>query len=70
MVAWHGNYYPYKYDLSKFMVINAVAFDHAVSITHTHTHTYTRTRARTHTDTHTHTHTIIHNSVPRGVEHR
>ena len=39
MVAWHGNYYPYKYDLSKFMVINAVAFDHAVS-THTHTHTH------------------------------
>lgn len=31
VVAWHGNYYPYKYDLSKFMVINAVAFDHAVS---------------------------------------
>ena len=31
MVAWHGNYAPYKYDLSKFMVINAVAFDHAVS---------------------------------------
>lgn len=29
VVAWHGNYYPYKYDLSKFMVINAVAFDHA-----------------------------------------
>ena len=39
MVAWHGNYYPYKYDLSKFMVINAVAFDHAVSIPpHTHIH--------------------------------
>ena len=31
MVAWHGNYYPYKYDLRKFMTINAVAFDHAVS---------------------------------------
>ena len=30
VVAWHGNYAPYKYDLSKFMVINAVAFDHAV----------------------------------------
>lgn len=28
VVAWHGNYYPYKYDLSKFMVINAVLFDH------------------------------------------
>ena len=31
VVAWHGNYAPYKYDLSKFMVINCVAFDHAVS---------------------------------------
>ena len=31
VVAWHGNYYPYKYDLSNFMVINAVSFDHAVS---------------------------------------
>lgn len=31
VVAWHGNYVPYKYDLAKFMVINAVAFDHAVS---------------------------------------
>ena len=30
VVAWHGNYAPYKYDLRKFMVINAVAFDHAV----------------------------------------
>ncbi|CAG0878606.1 unnamed protein product [Darwinula stevensoni] len=26
--AWHGNYVPYKYDLSKFMVINSVSFDH------------------------------------------
>lgn len=31
VVAWHGNYVPYKYDLNKFMVINATAFDHAVS---------------------------------------
>lgn len=31
VVAWHGNYTPYKYDLDKFMVINAVKFDHAVS---------------------------------------
>ena len=31
VVAWHGNYYPYKYDLGNFMTINAVAFDHAVS---------------------------------------
>lgn len=29
VVAWHGNYAPYKYDLANFMVINAVAFDHA-----------------------------------------
>lgn len=28
VVAWHGNYVPYKYNLSKFNVINAVAFDH------------------------------------------
>ena len=32
VVAWHGNYAPYKYDLSKFMVINSVEFDHCVSI--------------------------------------
>jgi len=31
VVAWHGNYAPYKYDLGKFMVINAVSYDHAVS---------------------------------------
>nr|KAG5704842.1 hypothetical protein BaRGS_001313 [Batillaria attramentaria] len=29
VVAWHGNYAPYKYNLSKFMTINCVAFDHA-----------------------------------------
>ncbi|KAJ8942123.1 hypothetical protein NQ318_000718 [Aromia moschata] len=28
VVAWRGNYVPYKYDLSKFMVINSVSFDH------------------------------------------
>jgi len=28
VVAWHGNYAPYKYDLSKFMVIGTVSFDH------------------------------------------
>ncbi|KAI8376480.1 homogentisate 1,2-dioxygenase [Radiomyces spectabilis] len=28
VVAWHGNYAPYKYDLSKFCVINSVSFDH------------------------------------------
>ncbi|KNC80161.1 homogentisate 1,2-dioxygenase [Sphaeroforma arctica JP610] len=29
VVAWHGNYVPFKYDLDKFMVINATLFDHA-----------------------------------------
>jgi homogentisate 1,2-dioxygenase len=28
VVAWHGNYYPYKYDLNKFCTINSVSFDH------------------------------------------
>uniref|UniRef100_A0A914QS24 Homogentisate 1,2-dioxygenase n=1 Tax=Panagrolaimus davidi TaxID=227884 RepID=A0A914QS24_9BILA len=28
VVAWHGNYCPFKYDLRKFMVINTVSFDH------------------------------------------
>jgi homogentisate 1,2-dioxygenase len=27
-VAWHGNYYPYKYDLRKFNVIGSVLYDH------------------------------------------
>lgn len=30
LVAWSGNYYPYKYDLSKFNTINTVSFDHPV----------------------------------------
>jgi homogentisate 1,2-dioxygenase len=29
VVAWHGNYAPYKYDLAKFCPVNTVAFDHA-----------------------------------------
>jgi homogentisate 1,2-dioxygenase len=29
VVAWHGNYVPYKYDLANFMVVNTVSFDHA-----------------------------------------
>jgi homogentisate 1,2-dioxygenase len=29
VVAWHGNLVPCKYDLSKFMVISTVSFDHA-----------------------------------------
>ncbi|MCX6131706.1 MAG: homogentisate 1,2-dioxygenase [Proteobacteria bacterium] len=28
VVAWHGNYAPYKYDLKKFNTINTVSFDH------------------------------------------
>eukprot|EP01091_Cochliopodium_minus_P012652 TRINITY_DN3878_c0_g1_i1.p1 TRINITY_DN3878_c0_g1~~TRINITY_DN3878_c0_g1_i1.p1 ORF type:complete len:431 (-),score=119.29 TRINITY_DN3878_c0_g1_i1:49-1341(-) len=28
VVGWHGNYYPYKYDLSRFHVMNSVSFDH------------------------------------------
>lgn len=28
VVAWHGNYAPYKYDLRKFQCINTVSFDH------------------------------------------
>jgi homogentisate 1,2-dioxygenase len=28
VVAWHGNYTPYKYDLRLFQTINTVSFDH------------------------------------------
>merc|ERR1719490_595327 len=28
VVAWHGNYAPYKYDLAKFCTVNSVSFDH------------------------------------------
>lgn len=28
VIAWRGNYVPYKYDLRKFMTINTVSFDH------------------------------------------
>ncbi len=28
VLAWHGNYVPYKYDLARFMAINTVSFDH------------------------------------------
>lgn len=31
VVAWHGNYAPYKYDLSLFNAMNTVTFDHPVS---------------------------------------
>jgi homogentisate 1,2-dioxygenase len=28
VVAWHGNYVPYKYDTANFMVIGTITFDH------------------------------------------
>eukprot|EP00600_Ochromonadales_sp_CCMP1393_P006408 CAMPEP_0174968356 /NCGR_PEP_ID=MMETSP0004_2-20121128/8087_1 /TAXON_ID=420556 /ORGANISM="Ochromonas sp., Strain CCMP1393" /LENGTH=413 /DNA_ID=CAMNT_0016217577 /DNA_START=338 /DNA_END=1579 /DNA_ORIENTATION=- len=28
VVAWHGNYYPFKYDLTLFNCMNTVTFDH------------------------------------------
>ncbi len=28
VVAWHGNYVPWRYDLSKFNVIGTISFDH------------------------------------------
>jgi len=28
VVAWHGNYVPWRYDLSRFNAINSVSFDH------------------------------------------
>jgi homogentisate 1,2-dioxygenase len=28
VVAWHGNYAPYKYDLQSFSPVGAIAFDH------------------------------------------
>jgi homogentisate 1,2-dioxygenase len=29
VVAWHGDYVPYKYDLARFMTIGTISFDHA-----------------------------------------
>ncbi|KAL2214453.1 homogentisate 1,2-dioxygenase [Sarocladium strictum] len=28
VVGWHGNYYPYKYDLGRFNTIGTISFDH------------------------------------------
>ena len=28
IVAWHGNYVPYKYNLDDFCTVNSVSFDH------------------------------------------
>lgn len=28
VVAWHGNYFPYKYDLNRFNTIGSISYDH------------------------------------------
>ncbi|KAJ2899479.1 homogentisate -dioxygenase [Zalerion maritima] len=28
IVAWHGNYYPYKYDLGRFNTVGTISYDH------------------------------------------
>ncbi|KLU81970.1 homogentisate 1,2-dioxygenase [Magnaporthiopsis poae ATCC 64411] len=28
VVAWHGNYYPFKYDLGRFNTLGSISFDH------------------------------------------
>ncbi len=28
VVAWHGQYYPYKYDLGRFCTVGAISYDH------------------------------------------
>jgi homogentisate 1,2-dioxygenase len=38
IVAWHGNYCPYKYDLSNFNAMNSVTFDHPVCLLSGHTY--------------------------------
>jgi homogentisate 1,2-dioxygenase len=30
VVAWHGNYAPYKYNLDMFNTMNSVSYDHPV----------------------------------------
>jgi homogentisate 1,2-dioxygenase len=30
VVAWHGNYCPFKYNLADFATVNSVSFDHMV----------------------------------------
>ena len=30
VVAWHGNYAPYKYNLANFCTVNSVSYDHMV----------------------------------------
>lgn len=36
VVGWHGNYAPYKYNLSLFNAMNSVTFDHPVSVSSDH----------------------------------
>lgn len=48
VVAWHGNYVPYKYDLKNFMIINSVSFDHCVSIFRVWRRTHYTVICRTH----------------------
>ena len=31
VVAWHGNYAPFKYNLANFCTVNSVSFDHMVN---------------------------------------
>jgi homogentisate 1,2-dioxygenase len=28
VVAWHGTYFPYKYDLGRFMIVGSISYDH------------------------------------------
>jgi homogentisate 1,2-dioxygenase len=28
VVAWHGNYYPYKYDLRRYAAVGSISYDH------------------------------------------
>ncbi|KAI9015520.1 Homogentisate 1,2-dioxygenase [Hyaloraphidium curvatum] len=28
VVGWHGNYYPYKYDIARFSTLGSISFDH------------------------------------------
>src|SRR5678816_1368564 len=36
VVAWHGNYAPYKYDLARFNTLGTVSFDHPDPVSYTH----------------------------------
>jgi homogentisate 1,2-dioxygenase len=36
VVAWHGNYAPYKYDLKKYCAAGSVSYDHLVCLVQFH----------------------------------